>query len=218
MNGRTPLVVVGTWAGAGFVALTLLYLALLTVMTAQGLPFPPQEPYTTAFHVIMLLSALVMVPLWCAVHLAVPAGRQVFTLAATAFAVMLAVVVCANRFVALTMVRQSPGLGRTAGLEWFQPYGWPSLMFAFELLGWGLFFALACLFLAAAFRGRGLERGIAAAFGVVGVLSLGGAIALFVDSTALMGAVAPVAWGLGPAVGAVLVVVWLRSGAVRSSA
>ncbi|MFC7582647.1 hypothetical protein ACFQYP_01665 [Nonomuraea antimicrobica] len=137
MRARTSAASVGMWAGGGFAALSLVYLVVLTVMMARGLPFPPQEPFTTTFHAIMMLAVLIMVPLWCAVHFATPPDRQLFTLISLAFIVMLAVVVCANRFVALTMVRQSPGLGRTAGLEWFQPYGWPSLTFAFEVLGWG---------------------------------------------------------------------------------
>ncbi|MFI0424526.1 hypothetical protein [Spongiactinospora sp. 9N601] len=211
MKQRTSVASVGMWAGGGFVALLLVYMAALAVMTAQGAPFPPQEPFTTAFHAIMMLAGLAIVPLWCAIHLATPPDRQVFTLVALAFAVMCAVFTCANRFVALTMVRQSPALGQTAGLEWFQPYGWPSLMFAFELLGWGVFFSLACLFLIPAFRGHGLDRGIAMAFAITGVLSLGGALGLLVDSTRLMGAIAPVAWGLGPGVAVVLFMLRLRA-------
>jgi hypothetical protein len=217
MKARTSVAALGIWAGAGFVALVLAYLGVLAVMMARGLPFPPQEPFTTTFHVIMMLVVLVMVPLWCAIHLAAPADKQVFTLISLAFIVMLAVVVCANRFVALTMVAQSPGLGRTTGLEWFQPYGWPSLTFAFEVLGWGVFFSLACLFLVPAFRTHGLERRIATTFAATGVLSLGGALGLLVNSTALMGAIAPLAWGLGPAVAAVLVMIWLRAELTLSS-
>ncbi|MEO3788872.1 hypothetical protein ABGB14_01595 [Nonomuraea sp. B10E15] len=197
----------GTWAGGGFVTLLVAYTAALAVMTAQGLPFPPQDPFRTAFHVIMMLGGLVMVPLWCAVHLATPAARQVYTLASLVFVVLCAVCTCANRFVALTLVAQSPGLGRTEGLEWFEPYGWPSLTFALELLGWGVFFSLACLFLAPAFRGHGIGM----TFAITGVLSLGGAVGLLTGSTALMGAVAPLAWGLGPALGVVLIVFRLRS-------
>ncbi|WP_219511413.1 hypothetical protein [Nonomuraea ceibae] len=198
---------VGIWAGGGFVALLVAYMAALAVMTARGLPFPPHEPFLTTFHVIMLLAGLTMVPLWAAIHLAAPADRQVYTLISLTFVVLCAVCTCANRFVALTMVRQSPGLGRTAGLDWFQPYGWPSLTFTLELLGWGVFFSLACLFMAPAFQGRG----IGAIFTVTGVFSLGGALGLFLDSTAIMGAVAPVAWGIGPAAAVVLVMIRLRS-------
>ncbi|GLW09895.1 hypothetical protein Misp01_50240 [Microtetraspora sp. NBRC 13810] len=218
MKKRASVASVGIWAGGGFAALTLVYLVTLTVMMARGLPFPPQEPFTTTFHAIMMLGVVVMVPLWCAIHLATPADKQVFTLISLAFVVMLAVVVCANRFVALTMVRQSPGLGRTAGLEWFEPYGWPSLTFALEVLGWGVFFSLACLFLAPAFRVHGLERAIAVTFAIVGVLSLGGTLGLFVNSTGLLGVIAPLAWGLGPAAAAVLVTVWLRTRAYDAGA
>ncbi|MEU6641719.1 hypothetical protein ABZ863_04140 [Saccharomonospora sp. NPDC046836] len=211
MDKRAAIASTGRKAGVGYVALSLGYLVMLVVMTVQGIPFPPPQPYATIFHLIILLATLVMVPLWCGIHLATQAGKQVFTLISLMFVGMLAVVVCANRFVALTMVRQSAGLGRTAGLEWFQPYGWPSLMFTFEMLGFGVFFSLACLFLIPAFRGNRFERRIAATFAITGVASLVGAVGLFVNSTALMGAIAPLAWGLGPAVAAALITVWLRS-------
>ncbi|MGI5269233.1 hypothetical protein ACQEUU_08790 [Nonomuraea sp. CA-218870] len=206
MRDRAAVVSVGTWAGGGFVALLVVYMAALAVMTVRGLPFPPEEPFATTFHVIMMLAGLIMVPLWCAIHLAAPAGKQVYTLVSLTFVVLCAVCTCANRFVALTMVRQSAGRDAAAGLEWFQPYGLPSLTFTLEMLGWGVFFSLACLFLAPAFW----AGGIGVAFGVTGVLSLGGALGLFLDSTALMGAVAPLAWGIGPAVAVLMVLARLR--------
>jgi hypothetical protein len=158
-----------------------------------------------------LLSVLAMVPLWCGIHLAAPPAKRIFTLTSLVFLVMLILPVVINRFVALTLVRQSPGLGRSDGLEWFQPYGWPSLMFAFENLGWGIFFSLACLFLIPVFRTGTLERWISGTFAVIGVLSPGAAIGLYLNSTDLMGMVAPVAWGAGPIVVFGLVALWLRS-------
>jgi len=44
-----------------------------------------------------------------------------------------------NRYVALTVVRQSLAAGNTDGLQWFLPYTWPSIMLAIEYLAWGFF-------------------------------------------------------------------------------
>ena len=229
---------VGTGAAAGFAALTLVYLLALLTTMARGLPFPPPAPYSTIFHLVNLLVPIMAVPLWVAMHLAAPPAKQALTLTSLLFVTLCALLVPTNRFVALTMVAQSEDLGRTAGLEWFQPYGWPSLMFSFELLGWGVFFSLACLFQALAFRSPDptprpstdrplrshgtrparLEQMIAVTFTITGLVGLiGGAGGLLIGSTDLMGLVAPVAWGLGPVTAAVLVLVWLRRGDLSRS-
>jgi hypothetical protein len=197
----------GVWSSGLFVALTVVYLVLLSSMMLRGLPFPPSGGYVNVFHVLVLLAPAVAIPLWCAVHLAAPPGKQAFTLASLAFVVMWAIVVIINRFVALTMVRHGAG---TPGLEWFTPYGSPSLMFTFEMLGWGLFFSIACLLMVPVFTAGRRERFIAGAFGVTGVFSLGAAVGFAVDSVDVIGLVAPIAWGAGPLVWAVLLIAWLR--------
>ncbi|MGW0516346.1 hypothetical protein [Crossiella sp. NPDC003009] len=215
MSSRTATGFVGQWAGIGVALLGAVYLVVLTGMMLAGIPFPPPEPYATVFHVLLLLTVLVMVPLWCGIHLATPPAKRIFTLTSLVFLAMLVLPVAINRFVALTLVRQSPGLGRGDGLEWFQPYAWPSLMFAFENLGWGVFFSLACLFLVPVFRTGKLAHWIAGTFAVIGTLSPAAAIGLYLNSTDLMGMVAPVAWGAGPIVASGLVALRLRS--ARSS-
>ncbi|WP_405062633.1 hypothetical protein OG474_13650 [Kribbella sp. NBC_01505] len=200
----------GQWSGGVVAMLSLIYLGMLSSMMVAGLPFPPAEPYTTGFHVLILATVLAMVPLWCAIHLAAPPDRRIFTLTSLVFVAMLVLLVTINRFVALTLVRQSPGLGRTEGLDWFQPYGWPSLMFTFESLGWGIFFSLACLFLVPVFRTGKLARWIGGSFLVVGVLSPAAAIGLYLNSIELMGLVAPVAWGVGLILATALVARWFK--------
>lgn len=211
MVARTATNSVGMWASASYAVLAVGYMAVLVPLLLAGTPFPPPEPYLTVLHLLTLLGPALAVPLWCAVHLAAPAEKKVFTLASLAFVVMLAVVVMINRFVALTLVRQGADPGATGMLDWLQPYGWPSLMLAFEILGWGLFFSLACLFLIPVFLVGRLERAIATALGVTGALSLVSVVALAVDSLEVMGVVAPLAWGLGPLVATVLLGIRFRS-------
>jgi uncharacterized membrane protein YgdD (TMEM256/DUF423 family) len=202
----------GTSMSIAFATISGIYLVALVVMMLLGHTDPAVEPYATLFHLLNLVAPLVAIPIWCGIYLAAPTKKKVYSLTSLAFAVMWAIVVVINRFVALTMVRQSANAGRTDGLEWFLPYGWPSFTRAIEMLGWGVFFALACLFLVPVFTTGRLERAIAGVFAITGVLSfVGGTVAVAVDSTTLMGLVAPIGWGLGPIAGAVLLAAWFGS-------
>lgn len=213
---RTATNSVGMWASIGYAVFAVGYVAVLVPLLLAGTSFPPPEPYLTVLHLLTLLGPVLAVPLWCAIHLSAPAEKKVFTLASLAFVVMLAVVVMINRFVALTVVRQGAGLDTAGGLDLLQPYGWPSLMLAFEILGWGVFFSLACLFLIPVFLVGRLERAIAAALGITGALSLVSVAALGFDSLEVMGVVAPLAWGLGPLVATGLLGIRFRSMTVQS--
>jgi hypothetical protein len=165
MTNDAASAALGQLAGLAVAASGAAYLGVLTTMMVRGVPFPPPEPYSTVFHLLLLASVLAMVPLWCAVHLAA----------------------CRS--------------GGSAG---------NSFTFALECLGFGIFFSLACLLLIPVFGTGRLERSIAGTFAVIGVLSPAAAVGLALDSTDLMGLVAPLAWGVGPILAAVLVVRWLR--------
>jgi len=196
------------WACAAFAAVIVIYMVLLGEMMVTDLPFPPAGARATAFHVIILLSALIAVPMWCSIHLTTSERTQAFTLPALAFMVMHALLVAANRFVGLTLASRSPEL------EW-APYGLSSLTFTFEMLGFGLFFGLACLALVPVF---GHKPAIAAAFAISGGLSLVGGVGFALGSVEVLGIVAPVGWGIAPTVAAGLLAVHLRSGAPRCAA
>jgi hypothetical protein len=47
-----------------------------------------------------------------------------------AYILIFATLTSINRYVALTVVRQSLAAGNTDGLQWFLPYTWPSIMLA----------------------------------------------------------------------------------------
>ena len=163
---------VGFWTGLVLVILGLAYLGLLAAMMILGSGFPPIEPFQTAFNVLILITAAVMVLFWAILHEAVPADRKLFSRASLALIVIFATLTSINRYVGLTVVKQSIAAGNTDGLQWFMPYGWPSVMLALEMLGWGFFFGLACLCLAPAFSGGRLDRAISLLLLVVGILSL----------------------------------------------
>ncbi len=197
---------VGTWACVAFAAVVVIYMVLLGEMMVAELPFPPTGARATAFHVVLLLSAVVAVPMWCSIHLAAAERLQVFTLPALAFLVMHALLVAVNRFVGLTLANRSSE---------FVPYGMSSLTFTLEMLGFGLFFGLACLALVPAF---GHRPAIALAFAVSGGLSLVGGVGFALGSVEVLGMVAPVGWGVAPVAAAVLVAVHLGAAAPRRAA
>jgi hypothetical protein len=112
----------------------------------------------------------------------------------------------------LTVVRQSLLSGNTTGLEWFLPYGWPSVMMALEILAWGFFLGLACLCLAPVFTEGKLEKAICWTLIITGILSLLAAMGQVVNTGTTgfnpFGMAGSVAWGPGLTMAAVLFVVW----------
>jgi len=76
---------------------------------------------------------------------------------AVSFALMFAVCVSIHYFVQISSVRLSIASGETTGLEQFiqsNPY---SGIAGINLVGWSLFFSIACLFLAPVFPGQGTK-------------------------------------------------------------
>ncbi|HSB66506.1 MAG TPA: hypothetical protein VLD65_08000 [Anaerolineales bacterium] len=101
-----------------------------------------------------------------------PAERKIFSEISLALIVIFAALTSINRYVGLTVVRQSLATGNTNGLQWFLPYSWPSVMMAMEYLAWGFFFGLACICLAPVFRQGRLEGGIFWTLMATGLFSL----------------------------------------------
>jgi hypothetical protein len=167
----------------------------------------PGEPYQMIIHILVMLMAAVMVFLWAVLHRSARASKKAFSLASFGLVVALAALTCINRYVALTVVRQSLGSQGSPGLQWFLPYSWPSVMLAIEILAWGFFLGLACLSLALVFRGSPLARAIAWALLATGVLSLCAAVAQIVGSVALSVA-GLVGWGPGLTTVSVLMALW----------
>lgn len=205
---------IGFWMGLLLVLLGLAYVALLVATMVSGSGFPPVEPFLTVFHLLILITATGMVVFWSLVHEAVPPGRKHFSRASLALIIIFAALTSINRYVGLTVVKQSLASGNTGGLQWFLPYGWPSVMLALEMLAWGFFFGLACLCLAPAFSGSGLQRAIASLLSVVGILSLlsafgpvAGTSSLSFNPFTLAGVVA---WGPGLTITIALMVIWFR--------
>ncbi len=189
--------------------LALVYLGALAGVGAAG-SMPPAEPLASVIAVVSLLSAPLFVCLWAVLHQAMPAERQGFTQASLALMTIFAALTSINRYVSLTVVPQAQALGAAQGLEWFLPYGWPSIMAAIEILAWGFFLGLAFLALAPAFQIGRLERALSWTLIVSGVFCLIGTLGQVLNSVPLNLLGIP-GWGLGLMVVLGMLAAWFRS-------
>jgi hypothetical protein len=158
-NEMQSLRKLGYWVSLIEIVLAVAYLAAVAAMFITG-TIPPAEPYVSIVSVVSLASAPLFVFLWVILHNTAPSETRIFTQTSLAMVVIFATLTSINRYVALTVVRQSMDMGITDGLNWFMPYGWPSIMAAMEVLAWGFFLGLAFLFLAPIFRKGKLELAI----------------------------------------------------------
>lgn len=126
----------GLWSGTILVVLNLVYAGLLANTFISG-SYPLVEPYQTMIHVLTLLDAPLMIFFWSVLHSAASDNKKLFSSASQAMIVVTATLTSINRYVAITVVRQSLPSGVSDGLRWFLPYDWPSVMLAIEVLAWG---------------------------------------------------------------------------------
>ena len=111
-----------------------------------------------------------------------------------------------NRFVALTVVRQSAS---TENLALIMPYGWPSVMLALEILGWGFFMGLAIIAAAFVFRGSRLQSAIFWTMLVSGILCVSAAVTMIAGNMTIM-LLGAIGWGPGLTLAAILTAIWFR--------
>ena len=205
---------IGFWSGLVLVILGLTYLGLIAAMMLSGSGFPPVEPFQTIFNALIMITAAWMVFFWSILHQVAPVERKLFSQASFAMIVIFATLTSINRYVGLTVVRQSIASGNTNGLQWFLPYGWPSVMLALELLAWGFFFGLACLSLAPVFMNGRLERTIFWTLILTGILSLLAALGQVIGSNALSFSpytfAGMMGWGPGLTTSVILLVIWFH--------
>jgi hypothetical protein len=202
----------GFWTGTILVLLGLGYLGLVIALLFSGAGFPPVEPYLTAFNLLILFTAVVIAVFWTIVDSSVPPGKKLFSHVSLVFIVIFVTLTSINRYVGLTVVRQSISAGVNSGLQWFLPYSWPSVMLALEYLGWGFFFGLGCLSLALVFSAGKLERAISWVLVATGLLSLLATLGQVLGSSALKFDLFTMAgvlgWGPGLTIAVALITAW----------
>jgi hypothetical protein len=150
--------------------------AVVLVAALASLPSPGEpigDPLFSILEILIILTMPLMVALLVAVHAWAPVGRKVYSLLALIFMSLLAGLTCGVHFVILTVGHAAAFDGLEA-LPRFLSFRWPSVVYALDILGWDVFFALAMLSAAAAFGGSLLCRWIRLLLVAAGVLALAG--------------------------------------------
>jgi hypothetical protein len=187
--------VLGFWSAlVGTVSGVAYFLVIVFALFTGQFTFPPPEWLQLFGGLISLLFCPIMVVLMACLHTAAPADRRVFSQAGLAFTILFAMAVSANRFTQLGVVRQSQAWGLTEGIEWFLAYASHSVMFGFEIMGWGWFLSLAFLSVVPLFGASRLERWLRALCALYGLLGLIAAVAFLLESPLV--SIGFAAWGL----------------------
>jgi hypothetical protein len=188
------------------------YLVILTIIIATGTPQSDAgAPPLIAASLLMLIGPLGLIPLWTAIHLSTTEDKRIFSLVSLVFAALFAAATSINRWVHLTVVRESLSGGLVQGLEWFTPYGEHSIMFALEMLAYGWFLGFSLLAMAPVFQGRStrLEDGLFWTLLVSGVLCLLGGIGELVEiKSILIFMTSMIGWALGLGLINILLAIW----------
>jgi hypothetical protein len=157
VNGGTLRL--GYWLSLLVLVMGVTYLAIVIAAIASG-GMPSDDPYSGLISIVTLLVAPCMILLWAVIYQVTPAGKRAFSLGSLVLMAIFATLTSINRYNALTTVPQATAMGVSEGLEWFLPYGRPSIMLAMEVLAWGYYYGLACLCLAPVFGRDRLERAV----------------------------------------------------------
>jgi hypothetical protein len=204
----------GLAARLGFLAsvvvgvLGAIYLLLLTVyFSTEGFVFPPTAKVQLVGGIVTLLTVPALVVLFTAIRY-VNEEKQVLGSLGVSFIVLFAATVSINRFVQLTVVQQS--LPDTpADLARFLPYSAGSVLFALEILGWGLFSSLAAVSVAPLFSATRLDKGIRWLLILYAVFSFMSVIGFATSTPVTAGAF--IAWGPILLAIAVLLAIYFRN-------
>lgn len=102
----------GYWVSLIELTLAVAYLAAVAAMFMTG-AIPPAEPYISIVSVVSLVSAPLFMFLWAILHNTALSETKIFTQTSLALMVIFATLTSLNRYVALTVVRQSMDMGIT---------------------------------------------------------------------------------------------------------
>jgi len=202
---------IGFWASTVLAILGCIYLALLVgYFTVEGFTFPPTSFVQLVGGLVTILTAPAILIIYTAIWHIAPAEERILGSIAVSFAALFVISVSINRFVQLTVIRLAPAGPASQDLARFLPYSTDSVMFALEILGWGLFSSLAALFAAPLFGGSRLQVSIRWLLVTYAVFSLASVIG-FATATALTAA-GFVAWGPVLLALAILWIVFFKRG------
>jgi hypothetical protein len=194
-SARTAPVVGYAAALASTVFGTLYLLGMIINLLTSGSTHSSSTQVQFISAVVAVLWDQTLVILFAAVRWSTEKSRKILGDLALAFMVLVSAASSVNWFTRLTVYPQAARAGDTALMALLDPYSERSIMFAFEHLGWGVFYALAVLFAAAALEGGGLARWLRWLFALSGILSLLHTVGLIVSNPVLSFLGYP-AWGI----------------------
>jgi hypothetical protein len=166
---------IGIYASAATLILLVAY-AVTLVAGLASLESPEEQigdPMFSILEILIIVMMPAMVALMAAVHAWAPQRAKTLSLISVVFTGMLAGLTCCLHFVVFSLSRQAAFAGQS-WLPLFMSFKWPSVVYALDILGWDVFFALSMLFAAPVFRGDRLAASIRALMIASGVLSLAG--------------------------------------------
>jgi uncharacterized Tic20 family protein len=168
---KTISVNTGQWAALICLATFLVWIISFTAIIILNPPFTwtnlddyisytatNNQSFKFAAQLAMLLFAPAFVVLLHSIDATAEDDRKFLGRIGISFAIMFAVCVGMHYFVQISSVRLSIANGQTAGLEQFIQANPSSGIAGINLVGWTLFFSLACLFTVPVFPGIGLNR------------------------------------------------------------
>ncbi len=173
MSGPRATMLLGVWLAWGLAALYVVYIATLFAGgVAVGVPV---EPYLAAAEILTLLSGILQVALFAVICRCADDEARLPALLALVWMSVMAALTITVHFVQLTVGRQiDPAV--MPDYRFVFGWVWPSFLYAVELVAWHLFFGLALLFAAPAFRGGGAAAAARAGLVAAGALCLVGLI------------------------------------------
>jgi hypothetical protein len=176
---------------------------------------PPHEPYQSIISAVSLVSVPGLVLLWVTIHESVPDSQRVFSLGSLSLMIIFGTLTSINRYISLTVIPQAMRIGVTEGLNWFQPYGWPSIMAAIEVMAWGLYLGLALFCLVPVFADSPagsrswLEKSIFWTLLMSGGLCLVATLGQVLNN-AILNLLGILAWGPGLITLMILLAIWFK--------
>jgi hypothetical protein len=126
-------------------------LTLVISFSMEGFTFPPAPIVQLMGGIITFLTVPSLLILFTAIRFVNDENNKVLGSLGISFITLFAATVSINRFVQLTVIRQSPPGIASQDLTRFLPYATGSILFALEMLGWGFFSSLAALSVAPLF-------------------------------------------------------------------
>jgi len=153
---------------------------------------PPTPLVQLVGGIVTFLTAPSLLILFTAIRFVHDEEGKILGSLGVSFITLFAATVSINRFVQLTVIQHS-GPGSAQDLARFLPYATGSVMFALEMLGWGVFSSLAALCVAPLFATSRLNISIRWLFVSYALFSFMGALGYAFQSP--ISAAAFVAWG-----------------------